>query len=74
VQDKAMQHIIHAIVRKGDTRYVAECVNLSVVTQGKTLDETAAGLQEAVALHLKGENPADFNLAPNPTLTFAFPR
>ena len=36
-----------------------------VVTQGKTLDETMTNLQEAVALHLEGENPADFDLAPN---------
>jgi predicted RNase H-like HicB family nuclease len=39
-----------------------------VVTQGKTLDETLANLQEAVALHLEGENLADFDLAPNPSL------
>jgi predicted RNase H-like HicB family nuclease len=39
-----------------------------VVTQGKTLDETIANLREAVALHLEGENPADFDLAPNPSV------
>jgi predicted RNase H-like HicB family nuclease len=39
-----------------------------VVTQGKTLDETIANLRQAVALHLEGENPADFDLVPNPSL------
>jgi len=42
------------------------------VTQGKTLDETMTNLQEAVALHLEGENLADFDLAPNPSLLVTF--
>jgi len=63
-----MQRTIKAFVRKGDTHHVAECLEISVVTQGKTLDETIANLQEAVGLHLEGEDPATFGLAPNPTL------
>ncbi len=63
-----MQRTINAIVRKGDTYYVAECLEISVVTQGKTLDETIANLEEAVALHLEGEDPTDFGLSPDPTL------
>ena len=63
-----MQHTIKAFVHKGDSQYVAECLEISVVTQGRTLDETIANLQEAVDLHLQGEDPADFGLAPNPTL------
>jgi hypothetical protein len=41
---------------------------LAIVTQGKTLDETIANLEEAVALHLEGENSADFDLISNPSL------
>lgn len=63
-----MQRTIKAFVRRGETHYVAECLEISVVTQGKTLDETIANLQEAVALHLEGEDPAEFGLAPNPVL------
>ena len=63
-----MQRTIKAFVHKGETHYVAECLELSVVTQGKTLDETIANLQEAVRLHLEGEDPATFGLAPDPTL------
>lgn len=63
-----MQQTIKAFIHKGDTHYVAECLEVSVVTQGKTLDETIANLQEAVQLHLEGEDPADFGLVPNPTL------
>lgn len=63
-----MQRTIKAFVHKGDTHYVAECLEISVVTQGTTLDETIANLQEAVELHLEGEDPAEFGLVPNPTL------
>ena len=63
-----MHRSIKAFVHKGDKYYVAECLEIAVVTQGKSLDETLANLQEAVALHLEGENLADFELAPNPSL------
>jgi len=63
-----MQRTIKAFIRKGDTHYVAECLEIAVVTQGRTLDETIANLEEAIALHLEGEDPADFGLAPDPTL------
>jgi len=64
----ALQHTVKALVRKGEEYYVAECVEIAVVTQGKTLDETLVNLQEAVALHLEGEDPAAFGLAPHPTI------
>ncbi len=63
-----MRHTINARVYKGKKYYVAECLDLAVVTQGKTLDETIKNLREAVALHLEGEDPADFDLAANPSL------
>ena len=63
-----MQQTIKAFIHKGDSHYVAECLEINVVTQGRTLDETVANLQEAVALHLDGEDVADYGLAPDPTL------
>lgn len=63
-----LQRTIKAIIRKGETQYVAECVEISVVTQGKTLDEVVSNLREAVALHLEGENAAEFGLVENPAL------
>lgn len=63
-----MQHTIKAYIHKGDTHYVAECLEISVVSQGKSIDEAVANLQEAVSLHLEGEDPAEFGLVPNPTL------
>ena len=63
-----MHRSIKAYVSKGDNYYVAECMEIAIVTQGKTLDETIANLEEAVALHLEGENSADFDLISNPSL------
>jgi len=63
-----MQRTIKAFVQKGDTHYVAECLEISVVTQGKTLDETVRNLQEAVALHLEGEDLTELGLSPDPAL------
>lgn len=63
-----LQHTIKAVVRRGETAYVAECLEIPVVTQGETLDEVIANLQEAVALHLEGEDLTEFGLAPHPSL------
>ena len=66
---KSLQHTIKAIIRRGEeSGYIAECVEVAVVTQGATLDEVTRHLQEAVALHLEGEDLAALGLAENPTL------
>jgi predicted RNase H-like HicB family nuclease len=64
-----MTRVIHALVRRGETAWFAECQEVAVVTQGSTLDETFANLQEAVALHLEGEDLAELELAPQPILS-----
>jgi predicted RNase H-like HicB family nuclease len=63
-----MQHTIRAFITKGETQYVAECMDISVVTQGQTLDETVANLREAVALYLKDEDLSELGLAADPIL------
>lgn len=66
---KHLQQTIKAIIRPGDeSGFVAECVEIAVVTQERTLDETVSNLREAVALHLEGEKAADFGLRERPTL------
>lgn len=64
-----LQQTIKAVIRPGDEGgYVAECLEIAVVTQGHTLDETVKRLQEATALHLNGEHLAELGLRENPTL------
>ena len=67
-----MKKIIQAHIYKGDTYFIAECVDVPVVTQGKTLDELMENLKEAVALQLEGEDLADFGLEPNPSVLVSF--
>lgn len=63
-----MKRIIQFHIYKGDKYYVAQGVDLPVVTQGKTLDELAKNIKEAVELQLEGENLSEFDLAPNPSI------
>jgi len=63
-----MKQIIQFHIYKGDKFFVAEGTDLPVVTQAKTLDELAKNIQEAVALHLEGEDLASFDLLPNPSV------
>ena len=67
-----MKKIIQVHVFKGDTHYVAECVDLPVETQGRTLDELSENLKEAIALQLEDENPADFDLIEKPSVLASF--
>ena len=61
------RYTIQAMIYPGDERgYVAECLDLAVVTQGSSLDETVQNLREAILLHLEGEDLAEMGLAPNP--------
>ena len=71
-----MKSIIQYRIFKGDTHYIAEGIDLPVVTQGLTLDELAFNIQEATELCLEGENPADFGLssAPSVLINFELPR
>jgi predicted RNase H-like HicB family nuclease len=68
-----LQRTIHAAIRRGDEQgYVAECPALRAVTQGNTLDEVVANLQEAVALALDGEDLATLGYEPAPVLLATF--
>ena len=64
-----LQRTVKAVIRPGDdSGYVAECIEIPVVTQGSTLDETVANLNDAVALHLDGEDLTALGLAADPTI------
>lgn len=42
-----------AIISKEENWYVAHCVELGVVSQGKTIEEAQANLKEAVELYIE---------------------
>jgi predicted RNase H-like HicB family nuclease len=64
----AMKRIIQVRILRGEKQYVAECLDLPVVTEAPTLDELAANIREAIALHLEGENLAELGLVDDPTI------
>jgi predicted RNase H-like HicB family nuclease len=56
-----LKNTINVIIHEGEKQgYVAECLEISVVSQGLTLDETIKNIQEAVSLHL--EDLTEFGL------------
>jgi predicted RNase H-like HicB family nuclease len=63
---------LHATVSRGESAYVAECWEVAVVTQGRTLDEVVANLREAVSLHLEGEDLAALGLERLPRLVVTY--
>jgi len=63
-----MKKVISVHIFKGEKYFVAECIDLPVVTQGKTLDELVKNLKEAIELHLEDENLEDLDIAPNPII------
>jgi len=66
--EPAVRDTVHAFVVKDGDWYVADCAEIAVVTQGRTIDETIANLREAVALHLEGEEATTLGIAPRPKL------
>jgi predicted RNase H-like HicB family nuclease len=54
--DTTMKRIIQFRIYKGEHTYVGEGIDLPIVTQGATLDEVVRNLQEALTLHVEGEN------------------
>ena len=59
---------IQVRIFRGERKYVAECMDLPVVTEGETLDEVTANVREAIALHLEDEDLAELGLADDPTI------
>lgn len=63
-----MKRIIQVKIYKGGKFYIAECVDLPVVTQGRTLDEAVENVKEAVSLNLEGEDLSEWEIHPNPMM------
>ncbi len=63
---------VHAVVTRDRGWYVAECLELAVVSQGRTLDELVVNLREAVALHLDGEDPASVGVVAEPRISMTY--
>jgi len=67
-----MKDTIHAVVFRDRGVYVGECLEVGVVTQGRTLDELASNLEEAVSLHLEGEDLSRMGIQSAPRLSIIY--
>ena len=63
---------VHVLVTREAGVYVAECLELAVVTQGHTLDEVVAHVREAIGLHLEGERPATIGVVARPRISMTY--
>lgn len=61
-----MKRTIQFAIRRGEEKYVAECLDFSIVTQAASLDELVRNIEESVALFLKDENLPELGLAERP--------
>lgn len=67
-----MKRIVLVKIVKGEKYYVAECLDLPVVTQGKTLDEVVENVREAIELHLEGEDLEEWEILPDFSILINF--
>jgi predicted RNase H-like HicB family nuclease len=63
-----MKRTIQVRILRGENQYVAECLDLPVVTQAATLDELASNIREAIGLYLEGEDLAEVGFVADPTI------
>jgi predicted RNase H-like HicB family nuclease len=63
-----MKRTFQVRISRGEHQFVAECLDLPVVTQAPTLDLLTEDIREAIGLHLDGEDLAALGLAANPTI------
>lgn len=63
---------IHAVAQREGSLFWAECLELPVFTQAESLDGLLSNLNEALSLHLEGEDLHKLGLADNPRLQLIY--
>jgi predicted RNase H-like HicB family nuclease len=71
-EPRSLRDSIHVVLTRDKKYYVAECLEIAVVTQGKTLDELLENLKEAVSLHLEDEDLEELGLTETPRLVITY--
>ncbi len=61
-----MKRTIQVAIRRGERKYVAECLDLPIVTEAASLDELVKNIEESLALFLKDEDLPELGLAERP--------
>ncbi len=69
---RGAREAVHVVLHRENGTYVAEGLEVAVVTQGRTLDELLVNLREALTLHLEGEDAAALGVVPNPRIVLTY--
>ncbi|TSC62828.1 MAG: hypothetical protein G01um101448_352 [Parcubacteria group bacterium Gr01-1014_48] len=67
-----MKQILQFSISKSDTYYVAEAIDLPVVTQAQTFEELISNIKEAVEVYLHDESAEETGIVNNPSLLVNF--
>jgi len=67
-----MPSIIQLQISESDGGYVAEGVDIPIVTEASTLDELVIHIRETVALIMEGDDPARTGTSKNPSVLISF--
>jgi predicted RNase H-like HicB family nuclease len=71
-RDGRLSDTIHAVLRLDGRTYVAECLEIAVVTQAGSADEVLENLEDAIALHLEGEDAKALGLVDRPRISLTY--
>lgn len=63
-----MKTIAQFKVYQENNSYIAEGVDLGIVTQAEDLDQLMKNIGEAVSLYFEGEDISDFNFSQKPSI------
>ncbi|MDP3745874.1 MAG: hypothetical protein Q8Q88_02390 [Phenylobacterium sp.] len=67
-----MKQIIQFFISKSDNYYVAEAIDLPIITQAQTFEELISNIKEAVEVYMHDENAEEIGVANNPSLLINF--
>lgn len=67
-----LRETVHAVVQRGEKMFVAGCLEIAAVTQGRSLDEVVSNLEEAVKLYIEGEDLVSLGLSRKLRLSVTF--
>ena len=67
-----MKSIAQFRVFKDKNTYVAEGVDLSIVTESNNLDDLMKNIEEAVSLYFENEKASDFDYSPKPSILVSY--
>lgn len=67
-----MKTIAQFKIYKDGSTYIAEGVDLAIVTQANDLDTLVKNIEEAVSLHFEDENVRDFDFSKKPSILINF--